>query len=84
MNNHSSYCGLSDLRMRASDRFTCTYYLAEGNICVFLPGLGNFTSEGNDEPNRVVETEMTQEEVEKFEEDWINMWNPEIDTTFFD
>ena len=41
-------------------------------------------TEGKDEPDRVIKTEMTQEEVEKFEEDWINMWNPEIDTTFFD
>ena len=39
--------------------------------------------EGNDEPLRVVTTQMTQEEVEKFEEDWINLWKPEIDTTFF-
>ena len=41
----------------------------------------------NDEPVRgvrVVATRMTQEEVEKFEEDWINLWKPEIDTTFFD
>ena len=40
--------------------------------------------EGNDEPDRVVKTQMTQEEVERFEEDWINLWKPEIDTTFFD
>ena len=40
-------------------------------------------TEGNDEPDRVVTTQMTQEEVEKFEEDWINLWKPEIDTTFF-
>ena len=25
---------------------------------------------------RVIETEMTQEEVERFEEDWNNLWNP--------
>ena len=61
-----------------------TFPLTEGNVCVFLPGIGNFTSEGNDEPNRVDKTEMTQEQVRRFEEDWINMWNPEIDTTFFD
>ena len=24
-----------------------------------------------------VETEMTQEEVEQFEEDWSNLWNPQ-------
>ena len=30
-----------------------------------------------------VTTQMTQEEVQKFEEDWINLWKPEIDTTFF-
>ena len=37
------------------------------------------------EGNRVVrtQTQMTQEEVERFEEDWINLWNPKIDTTFF-
>ena len=61
-----------------------TFPLTEGNICVSLPGIGNFTSEGNDEPNRVVKTEMTQEQVGRFQEDWINMWNPEIDETFFD
>ena len=27
-------------------------------------------TEGMDEPERVIETEMTQEEVERFEEDW--------------
>ena len=34
----------------------------------------------NDEPVRgvrVVATRMTQEEVEKFEQDWSNLWNPE-------
>ena len=41
-------------------------------------------TEGNDEPDRVVITQMTQEEVERFKEDWINLWKPEIDTTFFD
>ena len=40
-------------------------------------------TEGN-EPDRVIKTQMTQEEVERFEEDWINLWKPEIDTTFFD
>ena len=41
-------------------------------------------TEGNDdEPDQVVITQMTQEEVERFEEDWINLWNPKIDTTFF-
>ena len=39
--------------------------------------------EGNDEPDRFVTTQMTQGEVEKFEEDWINLWKPEIDSTFF-
>ena len=39
--------------------------------------------EGNDEPIRDISTQMTQEEVEKFEEDWINLWKPEISTTFF-
>ena len=27
--------------------------------------------------NQVIETQMTQKEVEKFEEDWSNLWNPE-------
>ena len=40
-------------------------------------------TEGNDEPIRVVTTQMTQEEVKKFEEDWINLWKPEISTAFF-
>ena len=38
---------------------------------------------GNDEPNRVVKTQMTQmteEQVERFEEDWINLWKPAMDT----
>ena len=34
-------------------------------------------TEGMDEPNRVIETEMTQEEVESFEEDWSTLWNPQ-------
>ena len=27
--------------------------------------------------NQVIETHMSQQEVEKFEEDWNNLWNPE-------
>ena len=34
-------------------------------------------TEGMDEPDRVIETEMTQEEVERFEEDWSTLWNPQ-------
>ena len=34
-------------------------------------------TEGMDEPDRVIATEMTQEEVEKFEEDWSTLWNPQ-------
>ena len=34
-------------------------------------------TEGMDEPDRVIETQMTQEEVEKFEEDWSNLWSPQ-------
>ena len=34
-------------------------------------------------PDSVNLTQMTQAEVEKFEEDWINLWKPEIDGTFF-
>ena len=43
-------------------------------------------TEGRDEPDRVIETEMTQEEVEKFEEDWSNLWNPQAkaDSPHFD
>ena len=33
------------------------------------------TTEGEDEI-RIVETEMTQEEVLRFEEDWRTLWNP--------
>ena len=40
-------------------------------------------TEGNDEPDQVITTQMTQEEVERFQEDWINLWKPEIDSTFF-
>ena len=38
-------------------------------------------TEGMDEPDRVIETEMTQEEVERFEEDWSNLWNPQAKTS---
>ena len=43
-------------------------------------------TEGMDEPDRVVETQMTPEEVEKFEEDWSNLWNPQAkaDSPHFD
>ena len=34
-----------------------------------------YHTEGNDE-DRIVETEMTQEEVQWFEEDWCSLWNP--------
>ena len=34
-----------------------------------------YHTEGNDE-ERKVETEMTQEEVQRFEEDWCTLWNP--------
>jgi hypothetical protein len=32
-------------------------------------------TEGKDE-DQIVETEMTQEEVQRFEEDWCTLWNP--------
>ena len=38
-------------------------------------------TEGMDERDRVIETEMTQEEVERFEEDWSNLWNPQAKTS---
>ena len=43
-------------------------------------------TEGMDEPDRVIETQMTQEEVEKFEEDWSTLWNPQAkaDNSHFD
>ena len=43
-------------------------------------------TEGMDEPARVIATEMTQEEVEKFEEDWSTLWNPQAkaDSSHFD
>ena len=43
-------------------------------------------TEGMDEPDRVIATEMTQEEVEKFEEDWSTLWNPQAkaDSSHFD
>jgi len=43
-------------------------------------------TEGMDEPDRVIETQMTQEEVEKFEEDWSILWNPQAkaDSPHFD
>ena len=40
-------------------------------------------TEGMDEPDRVIETEMTQEEVETFEEDWRNLWNPQVRTNIW-
>ena len=39
-------------------------------------------TEGMAELDQVIKTEMTQEEVEKFEEDWRNLWNP--DSSHFD
>ena len=43
-------------------------------------------TEGMDEPARVIATEMTQEEVEKFEEDWSTLWKPQekADSPHFD
>ena len=35
---------------------------------------------GMDELDRVIETEMTPEEVETFEEDWSKLWNPQAKT----
>ena len=39
--------------------------------------------EGEDEPNQVIRTQMTQEQVKRFEEERINLWNPAMDSTFF-
>ena len=39
-------------------------------------------SEGEEVPERTVETQMTQEEVEKFEEDWSNLWNSQAKPDF--
>ena len=34
-------------------------------------------TEGQDEVEKVTDTRMTQEQVQKFEEDWTRMWKPE-------
>ena len=39
-------------------------------------------TEGKDVPDRDVVTQMTQEEVAKFEEDWSNLWNPQAKPDF--
>ena len=33
---------------------------------------------GHDEPERTIETEMNEEEMEQFEQDWNELWNPRI------
>ena len=40
----------------------------------------------DDKPDRVIVTEMTQEEVKKFEEDWSTLWKPQekADSPHFD
>ena len=35
-------------------------------------------TEGKDEPERIVETQMTQEQVKHFEKDWNKLWNPQL------
>ena len=40
------------------------------------------TEEGKDMPDRIIETEMTQKQVEQFEEDWSNLWNPQDEAHF--
>ena len=39
-------------------------------------------TEGKDEPERIDETQMTQEQVKNFEKDWSKLWNPQakVDT----
>ena len=34
-------------------------------------------TEGQNEVEKVIDTQMTQEQVQKFEEDWTRMWKPE-------
>ena len=34
-------------------------------------------TEGKDEPERIDETQMTQEQVKNFEKDWSKLWNPQ-------
>ena len=34
-------------------------------------------NEGKDEPERIDETQMTQEQVKNFEKDWSKLWNPQ-------
>ena len=38
----------------------------------------NLNGENDDPLLRQVESDMTEDEVKKFEEDWINLWNPDI------
>ena len=42
------------------------------------------STEGTDELDRVIETEMTQEELQRFEEDWSNLWNPQAKAPLLD
>ena len=49
----------------------------------FIDGRSYIVTEAINPTIRVITTQMTQEDVEKFEEDWINLWKPEISTTFF-
>ena len=34
-------------------------------------------TEGKNEPDRMVETQMTQEQVKSFEDDWSKLWKPQ-------
>jgi hypothetical protein len=34
-------------------------------------------TEGKDEPERIVETQMTQKQVKNFEKDWSKLWKPQ-------
>ena len=39
----------------------------------------SMTNNGDDDAlENQVETDMAKDEVKKFEEDWINLWNPDI------
>ena len=38
-------------------------------------------TEGQDEAEKVAETQMSQEQLQKFEEDWTRMWTPEATFT---
>ena len=47
-------------------------------VTLFAPYSIVFSAGGPWEPQPQVETDMTEDEVKKFEEDWTNLWDPRI------